>query len=97
MKVGDKHHVAIWDAINDLVVASGGGHTNYTNVFRQKAVCGVEAALSAAMEAENARMRTAISAALRISDPVPFQDATQSMRVRLKPLATYDPPNDRAN
>lgn len=47
LKVGSPEHVALWDAINDLVVASGG--RNSVSTARMRAVAAVEAALRAAL------------------------------------------------
>lgn len=43
-EIGNRAHVALWNAIN-LVVAASGGNTNCTSVARQRAVVAVETAL----------------------------------------------------
>jgi hypothetical protein len=48
LKPGSPQHVAIWDAINEVVAASGGS-TSTTNIARQKAVVSVERALREAL------------------------------------------------
>lgn len=45
MKVGDEQHVKLWEAINALVVASG-GRADTTSVARQNAVVAVEQVLA---------------------------------------------------
>lgn len=46
--VGSPEHVELWEAINDVVVASGGS-ASCTSVARQKAVVRVENAVLALM------------------------------------------------
>ena len=80
-------HAALWDAVNRIVVASGGSSAN-TSVRRQKAVVEVEAVVEAALVRARAdALREAATICLAEIALTPFDATSHVAKAALKRAA----------